>query len=68
MRPSQRTEDIPEGAVVLDVRSAESFAEGHVPRALNVPVDGSSFATKAAFVLPPEQAVVLHGSGHAVAV
>jgi glyoxylase-like metal-dependent hydrolase (beta-lactamase superfamily II)/rhodanese-related sulfurtransferase len=53
---------VPEGAVVLDVRSAESFAEGHVPGALNVPVGGSSFATKAGFVLPLERPIVLHGS------
>jgi hydroxyacylglutathione hydrolase len=52
----------PAGAVVLDVRPAESFAAGHVPGALNVPVSGSSFGTKAAFVLPDDTRVVLHAS------
>ena len=48
-------------AVVLDVRPARAFAAGHRPRAVNVPVSGSSFGTKAAFVLP-ERPVVLHAS------
>jgi glyoxylase-like metal-dependent hydrolase (beta-lactamase superfamily II)/rhodanese-related sulfurtransferase len=43
---------VPGGVVVLDVRDAHAFAAGHLPRALSVPVAGSSFATKAAFVLP----------------
>jgi glyoxylase-like metal-dependent hydrolase (beta-lactamase superfamily II)/rhodanese-related sulfurtransferase len=38
-------------AVVLDVRPARMFAAGHRPGAVNVPVSGSSFGTKAAFVL-----------------
>jgi len=38
--------------VVLDVRDVRSFAAGHEPGALNVPVSGSSFGTKSAFVLP----------------
>jgi hydroxyacylglutathione hydrolase len=43
---------VPGGVVVLDVRDAHAFAAGHLPRALSVPVAGSSFATKVAFVLP----------------
>ena len=39
-------------AVVLDARPARDFADGHRPGAVNVPVSGSSFATKTAFVLP----------------
>ena len=39
-------------APVIDVRPARSFGAGHRPRAINVPVSGSSFGTKAAFVLP----------------
>jgi hydroxyacylglutathione hydrolase len=46
-------------AVVLDVRTARAFAEGHRAGAVNVPVSGSSFATKTAFVLP-ELPVVVH--------
>ena len=41
----------PEGAQVLDVRPVEAFAAGHSAGALNVPVSGTSFSTKAAFVL-----------------
>jgi hydroxyacylglutathione hydrolase len=50
------------GVTVLDVRPARVFAEGHVPGALNVPVSGSGFGTKAAFVLAPGERVVLHAS------
>jgi len=39
-------------AAVVDVRPAHVFAEGHRRGAVNVPVSGSSFGTKAAFVLP----------------
>jgi glyoxylase-like metal-dependent hydrolase (beta-lactamase superfamily II)/rhodanese-related sulfurtransferase len=38
---------------VLDVRPAHVYAEGHRAGAVNVPVSGSSFGTKAAFVVPP---------------
>jgi glyoxylase-like metal-dependent hydrolase (beta-lactamase superfamily II)/rhodanese-related sulfurtransferase len=50
------------GATVLDVRPSREFAEGHLPGALNVPVDGSSFATRSAFVLPSNAPVVLHAA------
>ncbi|TML88260.1 MAG: MBL fold metallo-hydrolase [Actinobacteria bacterium] len=61
-RPPTIDRVIAEGGVVLDVRSPDEFAAGHVPGALNVPVGGSSFATKAGFVLPLERPIVLHGS------
>jgi hydroxyacylglutathione hydrolase len=48
--------------VVLDVRDAEEFAAGHAKGALNVPVDGGSFPTKAGFVLPPDERVVIHAA------
>jgi glyoxylase-like metal-dependent hydrolase (beta-lactamase superfamily II)/rhodanese-related sulfurtransferase len=60
--PVGRLDRIPEDGVVLDVRSADEFAAGHVPGALNVPVGGTSFATKAGFVLPLDRPIVLHGS------
>ena len=50
------------GATVLDVRPAQAFAAGHVAGALNVPVSGSSFGTKAGFVLRTGEPVVLHVS------
>ena len=61
-----RVDAIPGDAVVLDVRDAHAFAQGHLPGAVNVPVDGSAFATKAAFVLP-ERPVVLHADGESQA-
>lgn len=53
----------PEGAQVLDVRPVEAFARGHLPGALNVPVSGTRFATKAAFVLAPGIPVAVAASG-----
>ncbi len=44
--------DEAEGTVTVDVRPARVYAAGHRPGAVNVPVSGSSFGTKAAFVLP----------------
>ncbi len=43
---------------VLDARPAEEFARGHLPGAYNVPLDGSSFATRSAFVLGEGPVVV----------
>ena len=48
-----------EDAIVLDVRPTDVFTAGHQPGAVGIPVSGSNFATKAAFVLP-ELPVVLH--------
>ena len=48
----------PDGVQVLDVRPVEAFAEGHFVGALNVPVTGTGFSTKAAFVLEPDSVVV----------
>ena len=44
---------------VLDVRSIETFAEGHYEGAVNVPVSGTRFSTKAAFVLDSKPLVVV---------
>ena len=59
--PLERTDSIPDEAIVLDVRPTEAFAAGHLPGAVGIPVSGSSFATKAGFVLP-ERPLVLHAS------
>ena len=50
-----------QGATVLDVRDAEESAAGHLTGALNVPLSGGSFSTKAAFVLGDAR-VVIHAS------
>ncbi len=47
-------------ATVLDVRPFGDYTAGHVPGAISVPVSGSSFGTKAGFVLMPGEPVVLH--------
>jgi hydroxyacylglutathione hydrolase len=45
---------------VLDVRAPEEHAAGHVSGAINVPVGGSSFGTKAAFVLQAGERIAIH--------
>jgi hydroxyacylglutathione hydrolase len=48
-----------DGAIVLDVRRAETFAAGHVRGSLNIPLDGNAFGTKAGFVLSPDKRIVV---------
>jgi hydroxyacylglutathione hydrolase len=47
----------PEDAQLLDVRPVPDFMAGHRHGAINVPVGGSSFATKAGFLLDAERPV-----------
>jgi hydroxyacylglutathione hydrolase len=58
--PLRRVADAGE-ALVLDVRPTAAFVAGHRPGAVGVPVSGSSFATKAAFVLP-ERPLLIHAA------
>ena len=51
--PIQETEEYE--PPLLDVRPAEVFAGGHAAGAINVPLAHSGFATKAAFVLLPDE-------------
>jgi hydroxyacylglutathione hydrolase len=50
----------PGDATVLDVRPFTDYTAGHVPGAISVPVTGSSFGTKAGFVLVAGEPIVLH--------
>jgi hydroxyacylglutathione hydrolase len=53
----------PAGAQLLDVRPARDFLAGHLAGAVNVPVSGSSFATRAGFILDANEPIaVLAGS------
>jgi hydroxyacylglutathione hydrolase len=47
---------------LLDVRPADTHAEGHAPGAVNVPLDGSSVGTKAGFVLDHDEPITIHAS------
>jgi glyoxylase-like metal-dependent hydrolase (beta-lactamase superfamily II)/rhodanese-related sulfurtransferase len=51
-----------DGATIVDVRDVDTFATGHAHGAINVPVDGSAFSTKSAFLLSPEETVVIHAT------
>jgi hydroxyacylglutathione hydrolase len=53
-------------AIVLDIRPTAAFTAGHRPGAVGIPVSGSSFATRAAFVLP-ERPLVIHATDEAEA-
>jgi glyoxylase-like metal-dependent hydrolase (beta-lactamase superfamily II)/rhodanese-related sulfurtransferase len=59
--------DVPPGATLLDVRPATDFVAGHAHGALNVPVAGGSFATRAGFVLDLAERVVVQAASAAEA-
>jgi hydroxyacylglutathione hydrolase len=50
------------GRPVLDVRPFADHAAGHLPGALSVPVSGTSFGTKAAFLVDAAEPIVVHAS------
>ena len=61
-QPPLGTVSSADGASVLDVRSAREFSGGHLPGAFNVPLSGSSFSTKAAFVLTADEPLAIYAS------
>jgi hydroxyacylglutathione hydrolase len=58
LTPGELAKQRDAGHLVLDARSAEAFAGGHIPGALNVE-SGSSFPTWAGTVLPEDAEVLL---------
>jgi rhodanese-related sulfurtransferase len=54
--------DAPGDATILDVRSADDYAAGHARGSFNVPVSGNAFATRAGFVLEPDERIVIRAS------
>jgi glyoxylase-like metal-dependent hydrolase (beta-lactamase superfamily II)/rhodanese-related sulfurtransferase len=54
----------PTHAQLLDVRPALEFLAGHVHGSVNVPVSGTSFSTKAGFVLDAERPICILASSH----
>jgi hydroxyacylglutathione hydrolase len=61
-----RVEEVPlppDGAQVLDVRPVPDFLAGHRHGAYNVPLSGTSFSTKAGFVLDADLPVTVVASG-----
>src|SRR5262249_8748007 len=47
---------------ILDVRAADVFVAGHAPGAINVPLSRRGFATRAAFVLVPDEPPLIHAA------
>jgi hydroxyacylglutathione hydrolase len=47
---------------ILDIRPAEVFGAGHAAGAINVPLERRGFATRAAFVLLPDETPLLHAT------
>ncbi|HEY2354742.1 MAG TPA: rhodanese-like domain-containing protein [Gaiellaceae bacterium] len=64
--PLTRIGVVPDDAIVLDVRTTTEFAAGHRSGAVGIPIAGSNFATRAAFVLP-ERPLVIHATDEAEA-
>ena len=46
--------------VVLDVRTAEEFAEGHIGRAINIDIKGEDFLAKAKSALPKDRMIAVY--------
>jgi hydroxyacylglutathione hydrolase len=57
----------PQDAQLLDVRPVAEFMSGHRHGAINIPVGGSSFATKAAFLIDSDRPVCVLASDEAEA-
>lgn len=57
----------PEGSQLLDVRAAHEHLAGHLPGSFNVPVTGSSFATRAGFILDVDRGITVVASDRAEA-
>ena len=55
----------PDDVQIVDVRPLDVFAEGHHPGAISVPISGTRFSTKAAFVLNAGKPVVICASAAA---
>jgi hydroxyacylglutathione hydrolase len=55
----EELDEAPDATQLLDVRPVAAFLEGHVHKAVSVPVSGSSFATKAGFVLDATKPVTV---------
>jgi len=60
-KPLEPIEGSAEGTI-LDVRDPDAFAAGHAHGALNVPIDGTSFSTKSAFLLSTDEQISIHAS------
>jgi glyoxylase-like metal-dependent hydrolase (beta-lactamase superfamily II)/rhodanese-related sulfurtransferase len=60
--PTVELLDDPGQATILDVRPTDTHAAGHIHGAFNVPVSGASFATRAGFVLDPDERIVIHAA------
>jgi glyoxylase-like metal-dependent hydrolase (beta-lactamase superfamily II)/rhodanese-related sulfurtransferase len=52
---------------VLDVRPVAEYVASHVPGAISVALDGGSFATRAAFVLDPQEPLAVYARSAAEA-
>ncbi len=65
LSPAAVAERMADGALLLDVRSAEAFDAGHVPGAICVPLTRSGFATRAVRACDTEVPLLLAGAGDA---
>ena len=46
--------------IVLDVRTADEFSDGHIERAINIDVKQSDFLEKAKAMLPSEKVIAVY--------
>ena len=58
LSPQEVADSISSGSLVLDVRSAQTFAGGHIPGSISISQHGN-LATFAGWVIPPDEDLVL---------
>jgi hydroxyacylglutathione hydrolase len=61
-RPVDELAAAPEGSQLLDVRPVPAYLAGHLPGSVNVPVSGSSFTTRAGFLLDADRAITVNAT------
>lgn len=59
LNPPAFQQEMEAGALVIDTRSPEQFARGHIPCALHAYLHGSAFATRVGFIAPPASHLLL---------
>ena len=61
LAPRQVEQKRAEGALLVDVRTDQQFDDAHIPGAISIPIHGSGFGSRLAWLADREQDIVLVG-------
>jgi glyoxylase-like metal-dependent hydrolase (beta-lactamase superfamily II)/rhodanese-related sulfurtransferase len=59
LSPAAFRQEMEAGALAIDIRTSELFAQGHLASTLHVDLCGSAFATRVGFLAPPASSLLL---------